>query len=172
MKLLPYREKDAEYIVTWMKEERKHYKWCAGLLPYPLTKEAFHERLLIYQRERDQLHFTAVTDEGKPVGFFFMSPEYDVQQAYMGFVIIDSNSRGLGYGRKMMQLAFTYCFTVLNMNSVQLRVYKNNEQALKMYMAAGMQVKEYIPKAFDYQGEKWDAYVMQMTRESFTACLN
>lgn len=39
MRLQPYREKDAKYIVKWMQDEEGHAKWCANLLPYPLTEK-------------------------------------------------------------------------------------------------------------------------------------
>lgn len=162
MRLQPYREKDAEYIVTWTDDAKSHAKWCANLLPYPLTKEVFHETLLKYQQEKNHLYFTAVTDEGRPVGFFFIIPKYEAKQAYMGFVIVDKKSRGKGCGREMMRLAFQYIFTVLNMESATLRVYDNNEPAFKMYTAAGMKAKEHIPEALIFGEEKWGAYVMEV----------
>lgn len=161
MRLLPYRRKDAETIVSWMKEERKHAMWCANLLPYPLTAENFHDTLVRYQNDRNQLHFTAVTDDGEPVGFFFVIPDYGSGQAFMGFVIVDDSRRGHGYGREMIRLAFEYCAVILKMKSAALRVYDNNEAAYRMYIAAGMKAREHIPDVFSYKDEKWGVYVME-----------
>ena len=167
MRLQPYRQQDAEYIAGWMPEEEDHAKWCANLLPYPLTPENFHETLLKYQKERNQLHFTAVTDDGRPAGFCFIIPDYQQNSAFMGFVIVDSSRRGKGYGRQMIALVFQYVFTVLTMNSVTLRVYENNPGALKMYEAAGMIRKEYLAKSFSYKGESWNVYLMEKKKEDW-----
>lgn len=167
MRLQPYRQQDAEHIAGWVREEEGHAKWCANLLPYPLTPENFHETLITYQKERNQLHFTAVTEEGTPTGFCFISPDYQANSAFMGFVIVDSSRRGKGYGRQMIALVFQYVFTVLTMDSVTLRVYENNPGALKMYEAAGMTRKEYLTDSFSYKGESWNAYLMEKKKEDW-----
>lgn len=169
MRLQPYREMDAEIIVDWMKDEREHAKWCANIIPYPMTIEIFHDTLLAKQVEWNHVQFVATTDEGELAGFFFFKLNYDTELAYMGFVTINPKFRGLGYGKQMMNLAFQYIFTIAKMKVAALKVYDNNEVAHHMYSVAGMRDISYKPNSFTYKDELWGTYYMEITREQFLA---
>ncbi len=44
IRLRPYKEKDTETILSWVKDEKSFYRWTAGILgEYPLTVEQFQK---------------------------------------------------------------------------------------------------------------------------------
>lgn len=98
LRLRPYKEADAEKILSWCKTEEAFYKWTAGVLgEYPISKEQF-------QKVNSVMAFTAI-DENEITGFFTMrNPGESLDELRFGFVIVDSEKRGKGYGKAMIQL--------------------------------------------------------------------
>ena len=46
MRIRPYIEsKDYKYLEKWIDSERIHALWCANQIPYPVSKEGFHDLL-------------------------------------------------------------------------------------------------------------------------------
>ena len=101
LRLRPYHIKDAETILSWAKDEKAFYKWTAGVLgTYPLSLEQFHS-------VSDLMAFTAI-DDNDVVGFFTMRrPTASFDELRFGFVIVDANKRGKGYGKQMLQLGYS-----------------------------------------------------------------
>ena len=65
IRLRPYKDTDAEKILSWCKDEKSFYKWTAGVLgTYPLSKEDFG-------KVNSVMAFTAI-DENEVIGFFTM----------------------------------------------------------------------------------------------------
>ena len=74
-----------------------------------------------------------------------------------GFVIVDDQKRGMGYGKEMLRLALQYAFEILRVKKVTLGVFENNPAAYHCYQAAGFKSlqaenQEYYPIIL---GEKW-----------------
>lgn len=123
LRLRPYHSNDAEQILSWCKDEKAFYKWTAGVLgDYPLSKEAFHA-------VTNLMAFTAINDE-EVVGFFTMrKPKETFDELRFGFVVVDPEKRGKGYGKKMLQLGLKYAKEKYAAKKVSLGVFENNEAA-------------------------------------------
>ena len=93
LRLRPYKSEDAEKILSWSSDEKAFYKWSAGVLgEYPITKEQF-------AFVNNLMAFTAIDDDDV-VGFFTMRrPNSSFDQLRFGFVIVDPQMRGKGYGK-------------------------------------------------------------------------
>lgn len=102
LRLRPYHSDDAETIMSWSKDERAFYKWTAGVLgDYPLAKEQF-------SAVTNLMAFTAI-DDNEIIGFFTMrKPSESFEELRFGFVVVDSEKRGKGYGKRMLQLGAKY----------------------------------------------------------------
>lgn len=64
----------------------------------------------------------------------------------VGWVIVDSEKRGRGYGKVMMRMAVSYAFDYLGAETVTLGVFVDNLPAYRCYRAAGFRdvsVEEY-----------------------------
>lgn len=93
IRLRPYNVNDADKILSWSNNERAFYKWSAGVLgEYPITKEQFGFI-------NNLMAFTAIDDD-VVVGFFTMRrPTENFDELRFGFVVVDPEKRGKGYGK-------------------------------------------------------------------------
>lgn len=131
LRLRPYNKDDAETIMSWVKDERAFYKWTAGVLgEYPLSVEQFNavSRLMA---------FTAI-DDNETVGFFILRrPSDSFEKLRFGFVIVNSEKRGQGYGKRMLKLGLKYAKEIFGANTVSLGVFENNKSVYYCYKAVG-----------------------------------
>ena len=98
IRLRPYKDSDAETVLSWCGEEKAFYQWTAGVLgAFPLTKERFAGLGKL-------MRFTALDDQ-EIVGFFTLrNPKPTQDEVRFGFVILDPNRRGQGIGKEMLRL--------------------------------------------------------------------
>lgn len=157
IRLRPYNVNDADKILCWSNDERAFYKWSAGVLgEYPITKEEFGfvNNLMAF----------AVIDDDKIVGFFTMRrPTESYDELRFGFVIVDPEMRGKGYGKTMLQLGITFAKEIFGAKKISLGVFKNNKAAYHCYKAVGFKdiVLEKTEKCF-LLGEEWKCLELEM----------
>ena len=157
LRLRPYNISDAETIMSWMKEEKAFYKWTAGILGnYPISVEQFNT-------VSNLMAFTAIDDDDL-VGFFTMrKPNQSFDELRFGFVVVDSEKRGKGYGKRMLQLGLTYAKEIYGAKKVSLGVFENNESAYYCYKAAGFSEsnRDKIEK-YQILGEEWNCLELEI----------
>ena len=157
LRLRPYNEKDADTILSWCRDESAFYKWSAGVLgDYPISREQFGF-------VNNLMAFTAIDDEAV-IGFFTMrrpSESFDVLR--FGFVIVDPEKRGRGYGKRMLQLGIKYAKEIYGAKKVSLGVFENNEPAYRCYKSVGFKdiVLEETEK-YTVLGEEWKCLELEM----------
>ncbi len=156
LRIRPYSVKDAGTILSWTKDEKAFYKWTAGVLgAYPLSVEQFNS-------VSDLMAFTAI-DDNEVVGFFTMRrPSQSFDELRFGFVVVDSNRRGKGYGKKMLQLGLVYAKEIFGAKKVSLGVFRNNEPAYYCYKATGFKdvVLDKVEK-YKVLGEEWECLELE-----------
>lgn len=138
LRLRPFRKNDAKSIITWTSEPEEFMKWSAGILgQFPLTEERMIEATSGRDDNEQYFPFTAF-DENGPVGFLHIRIDGDnYEKVRFGFVIVDPNIRGKGYGKQMLLLALKYAFDVYGAQSVGLGVFDNNKAAYNCYKSVG-----------------------------------
>lgn len=150
IRLRPYNVNDTDTILSWSKDENAFYMWSAGVLgDYPITKEQFGF-------VNSLMAFTAIDDD-ELVGFFTLRrPTESYDELRFGFVIVDPEKRGKGYGKAMLQLGMKFAREVFGAKKVSLGVFENNTSAYYCYKAAGFLdvVTEDIEK-YIVHGEEW-----------------
>ena len=82
--------------------------------------------------------------------------------ARFGFVIVDSERRGQGLGRKMLELAKNYTRDYLLADKITLGVFENNPTALKCYRAAGFKEVGTEDGYYSYHGDEWKCIEMEL----------
>ena len=164
LRLRPYKPCDAKAIVTWVHDERAFQKWSATRMgDYPITAEALNAH---YDSFRDSDRFFPMTafDETGPVGHLILRyPGDDLDELRFGFIIVDDNKRGMGYGKAMLQLALDYAFDLLKVKKVTLGVFENNPPARHCYNAAGFRETS-ERSVLRILGEDWVCLEMEATR--------
>jgi ribosomal-protein-alanine N-acetyltransferase len=86
------------------------------------------------------------------------------RSAELGIRIGDEKNRGQGYGKEALRLAVDFCWNHLNLNRVQLVVFKHNSRAIGAYSDAGFRKEGRLKKAAFIDGEWVDLILMAMCR--------
>lgn len=167
----PYKPKDAEAIVSWIKDERALRKWSSDRYgEYPITAEDINYKYLKCNgdcEEPDNFYPITAMDASGPVGHLIMRYTNKAKTIIrLGFIIVDDSKRGLGYGKRMIQMAMRYAFDMLKAEKITLGVFDNNPSAYYCYKAAGFKeipMKEDV--VFEILGEKWKCIELEVNKE-------
>jgi RimJ/RimL family protein N-acetyltransferase len=86
------------------------------------------------------------------------------RSAEIGIRIGEEKHRGQGYGQEALRLAVEFCWNHLNLNRVQLVVFKHNIRAISAYKAVGFRKEGVLRKAPFIGGGRVDLCVMAALR--------
>ena len=158
MTLRPFTIDDAPIILSWIKDIAAFRKWSADRYPtFPPKPED-----MVAQYESDVIFpFTAIDDEGKVVGHIILRyPDPSKTVIHFGFVIVDNNLRGKGYGKQMLQLAIQKAKNEFGAKKISLGVFENNTSAFYCYESVGFKVIG--AESYTIDGEEWTEKEMEI----------
>ena len=167
----PYKPQDAEAIVSWIKDERALCKWSSDRYgAYPITAEDINYKYLKCNgdcEEPDNFYPITAVDENGPVGHLIMRyTNKEKTVIRFGFIIVDDSKRGMGYGKRMIQMAMRYAFDMLKAEKITLGVFDNNPSAYHCYKAAGFkEVSMEQDIVFEILGEQWKCIELEVSKE-------
>lgn len=167
----PYKPKDAEVIVSWIKDERSLRKWSSDRYgAYPITAEDINYKYLKCNgdcEEPDNFYPITAVDANGPVGHLIMRyTNKEKTIIRLGFVIVDDSKRGMGYGKRMIQMAMRYAFDMLKAEKITLGVFDNNPSAYYCYKAAGFnEVPMQEDIVIEIMGEKWKCIELESRKK-------
>jgi len=159
-----YNEQDANTIIKWIRNEKELKLWGADRYKsFPICADEINNN---YTEAKKVSNFYPKTLEkdGNIIGHIILrNPEFKNQKLIrLGFIIVDPNLRGKGYGKILINNAIDFARKELNASEITLGVFYNNESALKCYESVGFK-KLYIEKeALIYKDEKWDIVEMKL----------
>jgi RimJ/RimL family protein N-acetyltransferase len=105
------------------------------------------------------------TSEPALIGFVQITAINAVHRsAELGVRIGEEKNRGQGYGTEALRLALDFCWNHLNLNRVQLTVFKHNPRAIGAYQAAGFRKEGRMRKAAFIGGNWVDLVLMAALR--------
>ena len=161
MTLRPFTISDAPIILSWIKDKTAFRKWSADRYPtFPPKPED-----MLAQYATDSIFpFTAINDDGNVVGHIMLRyPDPSKTAIRFGFVIVDDQLRGKGYGKQMLQLAIQKARNELGAKKITLGVFDNNLSALPCYESVGFKVIG--ADCYTIDGEEWTEKEMEITVE-------
>lgn len=150
---------DTEQIVAWRNSDfvRKNFIYQALF-----TKES-HEnwiKTMINTGKVVQM-MICENDTGRTVGSVYVRDIDQVhQKAEYGIFIGEEDARGKGYGTAAAKLMIRYCFEELKLHRLFLRVYAENEQAVRSYEKAGFVKEAYLHDDVFVNGKFRDIVLM------------
>lgn len=162
MVLRPFKNQDAYTITGWIRDETALRKWSADRYErFPLRPEDIISQYAGHEYSDTLFPMTAV-DESGIVGHLIMRfPDDDRSVIRFGFVIVDDQRRGVGYGKQMLSVAIDYAVKEFQIRKIILGVFENNPEAHYCYQAIGF--RDVATAEFEYyhvMGEKWKCLEM------------
>jgi len=164
LRLRPFRTPDAKEIITWTSAPEEFYKWSAGIMgDYPVSEKRILEAVSAREDNPRYFPFTAFDEDGL-VGFFTVrTPGEDDKKVRFGYVIINPEKRGMGYGKQMLSLGLKFVFDVYGAEEVSLGVFENNDKAIKCYKSVGF-CENGVIEEYSICGEIWKDIEMEILR--------
>jgi len=105
--------------------------------------------------------FTAVDDDGNTVGHIMLRyPDSSKTVIRFGFIIVDDNLRGKGYGKQMLRLAIQKAKNEFSAKKITLGVFDNNPSACHCYESVGFKVIG--AESYTIDGEEWTEKEMEL----------
>ena len=156
MKLRAYEREDSPIIASWVRTEEELYKWSADRYGFfPLKDYSIDENYAPAIPTGRFIPLTGIDEEGKVVGHLIIRypKEDDDSSVRFGFVIVDPELRGKGYGRELLKLAIEYVSSNLTAKRVDLGVFANNPKAQRCYESVGF--KEFGEHFIDTPFGQW-----------------
>ncbi len=158
IRIRPYKDSDADSILTWCDGEDTFLKWTFGLLgDYPVTAEKF-------SKTGEYMRFTAV-DEDEPMGFFIArNPDGNLKELRFGYGIVRPDRRLQGIGKAMLAQGLIYAFEIYGADRVTLGVYEKNLPAISCYTSIGFS-KTGVLENYTIDGEDYRVFEMECRNE-------
>ncbi|MCI8494808.1 MAG: GNAT family N-acetyltransferase [Lachnospiraceae bacterium] len=157
IRIRPYKITDVNIILSWCQDEKTFYQWTAGVLGnYPITQKEFGFVDTL-------MPFTAF-EESEVIGFFTLrTPNESLDELRFGFVIVNPQKRGKGYGKAMLRLGLKFAFEIYGAKRASLGVFANNLTAYYCYKAVGFRdVVLDPPETYQILGEEWKCRELMM----------
>ena len=167
LRLRPYKACDAQIITRWLKNEYAFRQWSADRYDkYPITPNDMNG---YYDGDKDNEKIWGMTafDNTGIIGHFTMRfpCNNNFNEIRLGFVIIDDNERGKGYGKEMLSLAIAYAFNFVKVDKISLGVFENNKTAIRCYESCGFKrVKKDYVESYRCMGEVWNCIEMELVK--------
>ncbi|MCR5461528.1 MAG: GNAT family N-acetyltransferase [bacterium] len=157
----PFNSSYIDTILSWTNDKKSFYRWSAGVLgSYPIDSNKFNEK--IKEMKQTKLFYPYVVKlDNKVVGFFTLRYRVkNVNNLTIGFVILDPLYRGMGYGKKLLNLAINLAFETYKSDSVNLRVFKDNTAAYNCYKKVGLK-ENGVCETYNILDYKWDVVELE-----------
>ena len=167
LRVRPISEDDTEMIVEWRNRDfvrsnfifrepftvQMHRNWMATKVDPGLVEQFIIEYRMQEKGDKGNPKETAARPF-TPVGSVYLRDvDYEEKQAEYGIFLGEESALGKGIGNQAAGWAVWYAKEVLQLDTMILRVFADNERAMKSYRQAGFEPVEII-KDFFVDGEK------------------
>ncbi|MDR0230461.1 MAG: GNAT family N-acetyltransferase [Flavobacteriaceae bacterium] len=146
IKLTPFTLDDIAIMLDWNFTADELVQFGGDAFTYPLTKEQVVSFLNL---PNSQLYKVIDQQVNQVIGVGEIVTMEDQSTKLARIVIGDRNSRGKGYGQKMMQAFVDYCIEELHSPLITLNVFEWNIGAIKCYEKIGFVFTNDAPRAFE-----------------------
>lgn len=119
-------------VATWLSDADACLRWAGPQVPYPFVPEELEELLQL----ENVKSFSLLNENHALCGFcqyWYIAPN----ARHIGRIIISPQFRAQGLGRVLCQKLIAQTIHDTNPSAITLRVYKNNQNALKLYSSLG-----------------------------------
>ncbi len=155
---------DTDNIIKWRNNDEVRSQFIYQKL---FTRES-HEKWIETMIETGKVvQMIIVLNEGdRPIGSVYVRDiDMEHKKAEYGVFIGEMDCLGKGYGTEAAELMREYAFGFLGLHKLMLRVYADNERAIKSYEKAGFIREAYLKDDVFVQGKYRDIVLMAVFNE-------
>ena len=158
---------DTENIVKWRNNERvrEHFIYREVFTPQG------HEKWMDTMVDTGKVEQFIICEKAdmRPVGsVYFRDIDRVQKEAEYGIFIGEDDAIGKGYGSETARLAVCYAWEQMGMEKLVLRVFTDNEAAVKSYEQAGFKKKTVLEAVECSDGERKDMFFMTLEKKKNT----
>lgn len=159
--LEPFTTNDIPLMLNWNFLEDELVQFGGTAFTYPLTEQ----QIVNFMKTKDAMYFKAIDPENNVVIGAGQIVLMDNNTAKLARIVVgDKESRGKGYGKRMMMSFVQYARKELLRENVMLNVFDWNEGAIKCYEKIGFTFADVPPSFFDLpNGKPWLSKQMNFT---------
>ena len=155
---------DTDKIVEWRNNERvrSHFIYRENF-----TSEGHHHWIESMIHTGKAVQFIICEKCGiRPVGsVYFRDIDRVKKEAEYGIFLGEDDAAGKGYGTETAKLAVEYAFSQMGLKRLVLRVFTDNEAAIRSYETAGFVREAVLENVECSDGERKDMFFMSMEKE-------
>lgn len=155
---------DTEKIIRWRNSEevRKQFIYQQNF-----TVESHENWIKTMVETGKVVQMMIVLNEGdRPIGSVYVRDiDMEHKKAEYGIFIGEPDCLGKGYGTEAAELMIEYAFEFLGIHKLMLRVYAENERAIKSYEKAGFQKEAYLKDDVFVRGKYRDIVLMAVINQ-------
>ena len=141
-KLIPFQKSHFKTLINWIKGEESMLNFAGIGFQYPLTEQQLIDYINKYPQ---RLLFIGLDEELNPVAYGEVIPQEN-NSARLGHLIIgESENRGQGLGKKLIQLLIAEAKKQLLISRMDLFLLEGNQPAQNCYLNYGFQ---FVPNDF------------------------
>ncbi|MEV7951751.1 GNAT family N-acetyltransferase [Streptomyces rubiginosohelvolus] len=144
MSLTPFSAADAAAVAGWPTTSEEVSMWC-GRKEFP-----FEAEIVSSWSKDDDVHAYLLAVNGELVGYGEVWLDAEEEEVELARIIVAPDARGKGLGRSIVQGLLAHA-QESGYSDIFMRVYPNNEKALRCYLGAG-----FAPVTPDV-AENWNA---------------
>jgi len=134
VRIRPITWEDTDNIIKWRNSDYVRSRFIDQRL---FTRESHEYWLKNYVETGKVYQFIILLDEVSVGSVYLRDVDHENKTAEYGIFIGEQSSRGKGVGTKSARAILDFAFNELHLEKVFLRVYKDNEGAVKSYLKAG-----------------------------------
>lgn len=150
---------DTENIIKWRNNDVVRSQFIYQKL---FTKES-HEKWIETMIDTDKVvQMVIMLVEGdRPIGSVYIRDiDKEHKKGEYGVFIGEEDCLGKGYGTEAAELMTEYAFEYIGLHKLMLRVYADNERAIRSYEKAGFVKEAYLKDDVYVQGQYRDIVLM------------
>lgn len=161
--LSPICEEDTDLIVSWRNKENVKSKF--------IFKQNFTRNMHLEWFENmvvtgKVVQFIIYDKHNIPIGSTFLRDiDMTNRKAEFGIFIGEDNARGHGYGTEAAKLIVNFGFHDLNLHKIMLRVFADNQIAIKSYKKVGFELEGYLKDEIKTEIGYSDLVLMSIIQE-------
>ena len=141
-KLIPFQKSHFKTLINWIKGEESMLNFAGIGFQYPLTEQQLIDYINKYPQ---RLLFIGLDEELNPVAYGEVIPQEN-NSARLGHLIIgESENRGQGLGKKLIQLLIAEAKKHFQITRMDLFLLEGNQPAQNCYLNYGFQ---FVPNDF------------------------